>query len=493
MKLLDSAYVSPRTGKRWIPVIGLEVHCQLKTRTKLFCGCEYVFGASPNSLTCPVCTGQPGALPVLNEEALVLAVRAALALGAEVASWSRFDRKNYFYCDLPKGYQISQYDRPYCKGGGIALESGRFVRLARIHMEEDAGKALHDRGEFTLVDLNRAGVPLIESVTEADLQSAAEAQEYLDALKEILQYTGASDCDMEKGSLRCDVNVSVHPPGEPWRTKVEVKNLNSFRYVGAAIEHEIARQVAAYESEDPAQYPVQETRLYDPVRGETRSMRGKESAHDYRYMPDPDLPLVKIDAAFLERQRAHLPELPAARRERYGKQYGLAPLDAGVLTAERAVADYFEAVVRASGRPKEASNWIQNELLRWVGDAELGLARFDELQLRPSELAEVIDLVEKGTIPNQAGRKLLRAMAKSGRPAKVLVKELGLEQVQDSAKIEEWCRTALVGKEKIVADVKAGKDAALNALLGPVMKLSGGSANAALVRETLKRLIAQMG
>ncbi len=471
-------------------MIGLEVHCQLKTRTKLFCGCEYVFGARPNSLTCPVCTGQPGALPVLNAEALALAVRTALALGAEVASESRFDRKNYFYCDLPKGYQISQYDRPFCKGGGIALESGRFVRLTRIHMEEDAGKAIHDRGEYTLVDLNRAGVPLIESVTEADLQSAAEAYEYLTALKEILQYTGASDCDMEKGSLRCDVNVSVHPPGEPWRTKVEVKNLNSFRFVEAAIEHEIARQVAAYETEDPTQYPVQETRLFDHARNQTRSMRGKESAHDYRYMPDPDLPLVRVDAAFVERQRAHLAEPPAARRERYRRQFGLSELEAGVLTSERAVADYFEAVTRASGRPKEASNWIQNELLRWVGDPEFGAVRFDELQLRPAELAEVIDLVGKGTVQNQAARRLLREMAKTGRPAKVLVKELGLEQVQDAGQIEEWCRAALVGKEKIVADVKAGKEQALNALLGPVMKASGGTANAELVRETLKRLIA---
>ena len=475
------------------PVIGLEVHAQLLTRTKLFCGCEYVFGASPNSLTCPVCTGQPGALPVLNEEALALAVRTALALGADVAQESRFERKNYFYCDLPKGYQISQYDRPFCKGGGIALESGRFVRLTRIHMEEDAGKAIHDRGDYTLVDLNRAGVPLIESVTEADMQSASEAHEYLTALKEILQYTGASDCDMEKGSLRCDVNVSVHPPNEPWRTKVEVKNLNSFRFVEAAIEHEVARQVAAYESEDPAQYPVQETRLFDHARNQTRSMRGKESAHDYRYMPDPDLPPVRIDAAFLERQRAHLCEPPAARRERYRRQLGLSHQEALVLTSERAIADYFEAVTRVSGQPKEASNWIQNELLRWVGDPELGLARFDELQLRPAELAQVLELLSSGRIANQAGRRLLREMARTGRPAKALVSELGLEQVQDAGKIEEWCRAALVGKEKIVADVKAGKEQALNALLGPVMKLSGGTANAALVRETLKRLIAQMG
>ena len=482
-------YVSPKTGKRWIPVIGLEVHCQLKTRTKLFCGCEYAFGAPPNSLTCPVCTGQPGALPVLNEEALALAVRTALALGAELASESRFDRKHYFYCDLPKGFQISQYDRPYCKGGGIALQGGRFVRLTRIHMEEDAWKAIHDRGDFTLVDLNRAGVPLIESVTEADIQSAAEAYEYLTALKEILQYAGASDCDMEKGSLRCDVNISVHPAGEPWRTKVEIKNLNSFRFVALAIEHEIARQVAAYESEDPAQFPVQETRLFDHARNETRSMRGKENAHDYRYMPEPDLPHVRLDAAFLERQRAMLCEPAAARRARYQKEFGLTALEAGVLTSERSVADFFESATRASGRPKEASNWIQNELLRWIGDAELGYTHFDELALRPSELAEVIDLVEKGTIPNQAGRKLLREIAKSGKPAKALVKELGLEQVQDSAQIEEWCRAALVGKEKIVADVKAGKSAALNALLGPVMKLSGGKANAQIVLETLKRLI----
>ena len=492
MKLVDSAYVSPKTGKRWIPVIGLEVHCQLKTRTKLFCGCEYAFGAEPNTLTCPVCTGQPGALPVLNAEALALAVRTALALGAEVAPHSRFDRKNYFYCDLPKGYQISQYERPYCTGGGLLLSNGRLVRLTRIHMEEDAGKAIHDRGDFTLVDLNRAGVPLIESVTEADISSAAEAHEYLACLKEILQYTGASDCDMEKGSLRCDVNVSVHPPHEPWRTKVEIKNLNSFRYVEAAIEHEIARQVAAYESEDPARFPVQETRLYDPQRNETRPMRGKESAHDYRYMPDPDLPLVRVDESFVERQRSLLPELPAARRERYERMYGLSPVDSALLTSERAIADFFEAATRASGRPREALNWIQNELLSWVGDAEIGLTRFDELQLRPAELAEVIDLVGKGTIQNQAGRKLLRAMAQTGRRAAVLVKELGLEQVQDSAKIEEWCRAALVGKEKIIADVKAGKEQALNALLGPVMKLSGGTANAAVVRETLKKLIAAL-
>lgn len=487
--LAPTGTISPRTGVRWITVIGLEVHCQLKTRTKLFCGCEYVFGAGPNTLTCPRCTGQPGALPVLNREALELAVRTALALGAEVAPRSKFDRKNYFYCDLPKGYQISQYDRPFCTGGGILLENGKFVRLTRIHLEEDAGKAIHDRGAATLVDLNRSGVPLIESVTEADIASSKEAHEYLTAIKEILQYIGASDCDMEKGSLRCDVNISVHPQGEGWRTKVEIKNLNSFRFVEAAIEYEIQRQIEAYESDDPAQFPVQETRLWDSAKGVTRTMRSKESAHDYRYFAEPDLPPVSVDAAFLERQRSFLPELPAARRSRYRESLGLSVYDAGVLTAERAVADFFEAIVRVSGKPKEAANWVTNEVLRAFSDPEMDARSIDELKIRPNDVAEVIAFVDKGKLNNNSGRTLLRAMMKTGQRAKVLVDELGLAQVQDSGQIESWCRTALVGKDKIIADVKAGKEQALNALLGPVMKESKGSANPAIVKETLLRLI----
>jgi aspartyl-tRNA(Asn)/glutamyl-tRNA(Gln) amidotransferase subunit B len=481
--------ISARTGVRWITVIGLEAHCQLKTRTKLFCGCEYVFGAPPNTLTCARCTGQPGALPVLNREALELAVRTGLALGAEVAAVSKFDRKNYFYCDLPKGYQISQFDRPYCSGGGIALSSGKFIRLTRIHMEEDAGKAIHDRGSATLVDLNRAGVPLIESVTDADISSSKEAHEYLTGLKEILQYIGASDCDMEKGSLRCDVNISVHPQGEGWRTKVEIKNLNSFRFVEAAIEYEIQRQIEAYESGDPAQFPVQETRLWDSAKGVTRTMRSKESAHDYRYFVEPDLPPVAVDAGFLERQRSFLPELPAARRRRYRESLGLSEYDAGVLTADRAVADFFEAVLRISGRPKDAANWITNEVMRAFSDPEMDARSVDELKIRPNDIAEVIAFVEKGTVNTSSARTLLRAMMKSGKRAKVLVDELGLAQVQDGAQIENWCRAALAGKDKIIADVKAGKEQALNALLGPVMKASKGSANPAIVKETLLRII----
>jgi aspartyl-tRNA(Asn)/glutamyl-tRNA(Gln) amidotransferase subunit B len=484
--------VSEKTGVRWIPVIGLEVHCQLDTRTKLFCGCEYRFGAPPNSLTCPRCTGQPGALPVLNREALALAVRTALALGAEVAPWSKFDRKNYFYCDLPKGYQISQYDRPFCTGGGITLPSGKRVRLTRIHLEEDAGKAIHDRGDTTLVDLNRSSVPLIESVTEADLESPQEAYDYLTALKEILQYIGASRCDMEKGELRCDVNVSVHREGEPWGAKVEVKNVNSFRFVQQALEHEIARQIEACESGDPSRYPVQETRLFDGGKGVTRTMRTKESAHDYRYFAEPDLPPVHVDAAFLEKQRSFLPEMPALRRERYQKEMGLSPYDAGVLVADRALADFFEMAARVSKKPKECANWITNEVLRAFAEPEIGVKSVDEMLMKPADLAEMVDLIHRGVIHNNAGRQLLRAMMRTGKPAEVLVEEMGLAQVQDTGQIESWCREALAGKDKIVADVKAGKPNAINALLGPVMKASGGKANPQAVRETLLRLIEKM-
>jgi len=491
-RLRVSGYVSQKTGVRWSIVIGLEVHCQLKTRTKLFCGCEYRFGAEPNTITCAKCTGQPGSLPVLNRDALQLAVRTALALGCTVAEKSKFDRKHYFYCDLPKGYQISQFDQPYCHGGGIQLSSGKFVRLTRIHMEEDAGKAIHDRGDMTLVDLNRAGVPLIESVTEADMESADEAVEYLTSLKEIVQYCGASDCDMEKGTLRCDVNVSVRLAGEKLRTKVEIKNLNSFRFVQAAIEYEVARQVEAYESGDASRFPVQETRLFDPDKNETRTMRSKESAHDYRYFADPDLPPVRVDAAFVEHERTLLPELPAARRERYVNAMGLSAKDAAVLTAERVVADFFEAAVRLSDKPKECSNWIQNELFCLVGDAEFGAQSFADLPVRPHDLVSVLGLIEKGVIQTNAGRTVLRAILKTGRSAKNLVTELGLEQVQDQGQIERWCRDALVGREKIIADVKGGNPNAINALFGPVMKASGGKANAQLVRDTLTRLIAEM-
>jgi aspartyl-tRNA(Asn)/glutamyl-tRNA(Gln) amidotransferase subunit B len=481
--------MSTWTASAWQAVIGLEVHCQLATATKLFCGCRNAFGEPPNSLVCPVCTGQPGALPVFNAEALDLALRAALALGCDIATWAKFDRKHYFYCDLPKGFQISQYDQPFCRGGGIALSSGKRVRLVRIHLEEDAGKAIHDRGPSTLVDLNRAGVPLIESVTEPDLASAAEAHEYLSALKEILQFVGASECDMEKGSLRCDVNVSVRRAGEPLGTKVELKNLNSFSNVVAALDHEIARQIAGYESGDRARFPVQETRLFDAASGTTRTMRSKEDAHDYRYFPDPDLPPFTISRERIERMRSHLPELPAARRKRYRESFGLSEYDAGVMASSRAVSDFFEAVVRHSNAPKDAANWIGNEVLALFAEATSGVKSIDELAFKPFDLAELIALVNGGQVNRPGGRAILRAMLASPKAPRELLRELGLEQVGASPELETWCREALAGKDKIVAEVRAGNDKALGALIGPVMKASGGKASPQAVRDTLLELI----
>jgi aspartyl-tRNA(Asn)/glutamyl-tRNA(Gln) amidotransferase subunit B len=470
----------------WQPVIGLEVHCQLRTQTKLFCGCRNAFGEPPNTLVCPVCTGQPGALPVLGREALELAVRVALAVGADVAPWSRFDRKNYFYCDLPKGYQISQLDRPFCTGGGVELESGRRVEFERIHLEEDAGKAIHDRGTSSLVDLNRAGVPLIEAVTGPDVRSAEEAHEFLAGFRQILQYTGASDGDMEKGSLRCDVNVSVRHPGEELRTKVELKNLNSFAHVEAAIGYELKRQVAAYESGHAV---AQETRQWDPGRAATKSLRGKEEAHDYRYFPEPDLVPVAVGAELLERQRAALPELPAARRARYVEQLGLSPYDAGVLTASRSLADFFEATARLAGSPKEAANWISNQVLRHLKGREVAAETVDELPFKPFDVAELIELVEKGRVSHNAGREILRAMFDRPVGALQLMRALELEQVEDSVELEAWCRGAIESRPDAAADVRAGKDKALGAMMGPVMQASKGRANPGAVRETLLRLI----
>ncbi|MDP6540463.1 MAG: Asp-tRNA(Asn)/Glu-tRNA(Gln) amidotransferase subunit GatB [Planctomycetota bacterium] len=486
-----AAWVSAVTGTRWVGVIGLEVHAQLATNSKLFCSCEVRFGAPPNSLTCPVCTGQPGSLPVLNAAALGLAVRTALAVGADVAAESKFDRKHYFYCDIPKNYQISQYDRPFCTGGGIRLASGRFVRLTRIHLEEDAGKAIHDRGEHTLVDLNRAGVALIESVSEADLETPEEAVEYLEALKEIIRYAGAGEADMEKGQLRCDVNVSVRPEGEAWRTKVEIKNLNSFRHVREALEYEIPRQIEAYESGESARLPRQETRLFDASAGVTRTMRTKEEARDYRYFTEPDLPPITLTEAFVERQRGLLCELPQARRRRYREELGLSEYDARVLTGTREVADYFEAVARLCGRPKEAANWVANDLSRALADPEVAAGSIDELPVKPFDLAELIELVAAGTINTTGAREVLGLMvAGSGSPREI-VAERGLEQVDDEASLEAWCREALEGREQVAADVRAGRTKAIGAVVGPVMKASGGKANPQRVREILLRLIAE--
>jgi aspartyl-tRNA(Asn)/glutamyl-tRNA(Gln) amidotransferase subunit B len=472
------------------PTIGLETHVQLATKSKLFCACANRFGEPPNTLICPVCTGQPGVLPVLNEEALRLGIRAALALDATVANDTKFDRKHYFYPDLPKGYQISQYDLPFSSGGGIALHGiaenrGGFVRLRRIHLEEDAGKAIHDRGDDSLVDLNRAGVPLLEIVTEPDVHSAEQAHDYLTSLKEILRFTGVSECDMEKGSLRCDVNVSIAPAGaKEFGTRVEVKNLNSFAMVKKAIQHEIARQTKVLESGGRIS---QETRTWRDGEGRTEVLRSKEEAHDYRYFPEPDLPRLTITPATIDAIRADVKELPEARRARYKTSYGLNAEEIGTLTIERDAGPYFEELAAASGDPKAAAIWVCGEVNRVRNEKGLTYTNFP---IRPPALAGLLALVKGGKASVGAARQVFDAMAANpNKSAAALLAELGLEQVSDPAAIEAACREALDANAKAVAEYRAGKEKALGAVVGQVMKKTGGRANPAMVQETLRRLL----
>ncbi len=473
-------------GPKLEAIIGIEVHAQLATATKLFCACPNRFGCAPNANTCEVCTGQPGALPVLNEGALALAVRAGLALEAELQPLSRFDRKHYFYSDLPKGYQITQWDRPLARGGRVELGSGESIGLERIHLEEDAGKALHGDGE-TLVDLGRAGVPLIEVVSRPELTSAREACEYVERLREILRYGRISSGDMEKGALRCDVNVSMHHPGAPLGTRVELKNLNSLRHVREAIDFELERQSSLLTG---GQTVEQETRSYDPVAGATRRMRGKEDGADYRYFPDPDLPPIALDTGLLQREAAALPDLPAARRERYISELGLSDYDADVLTRNRELCDLFEDAVRLGGDPKRAANWITND----VAAARAGEKSAPEV-LEREELAgalvELIELVEDGTASTPAARTILaRLLRRGGRP-RALLESLSLEQVSDETDLGAWCRAALAQDPDAAAAVRAGNDKAIGALIGAVMRASSGRADPGGVRRLLTSLITE--
>ncbi len=477
-------------------VVGLEVHVQLKTQTKLFCGCPTDFGAPPNSHVCPVCLGLPGVLPVLNREAFELALRAALALGAEIAPFTKFDRKNYYYPDLPKNYQISQYDLPFSRGGGVAFDAaGREVRIRvhRVHLEEDAGKLLHagaagaDGGfsaEGSLVDLNRTGIPLLEIVSEPDIRSSGEAYGYLTALKQILQYAGVSDCDMEKGSLRCDANVSVRPAGETaLGVKVEIKNLNSFRFVAKALDCEVRRQIGVLQDGGRI---VQETRLWDQAKEETRPMRSKEEAHDYRYFPEPDLTPIVVDAAWLAEVRKALPELPRARQRRFVERYGLPAYDAEVLTQSRELADYFEACVAAQPKAKVVSNWIMGELSKLLNERKCTVG---ELGIPPDRLAELIGLVEAGTVTGKAAKEVFAEMASSGKAPGDIVKAKGLTAVNDAGEIESLCQAAIDANPGPVADYQAGKKAALQFLMGQVMKGSRGKANPKAVMGVLSRLL----
>jgi aspartyl-tRNA(Asn)/glutamyl-tRNA(Gln) amidotransferase subunit B len=476
---------------RYEPVIGLEVHCQLQTATKLFCGCRNRFGDPPNTNVCPVCLGLPGALPVLSRQAVTLALRAALATQCEVQPVSIFARKNYFYPDLPKGYQISQYERPLAKSGHVEITSrrGAFrVRIHRLHMEEDAGKLVHEGMPWSSsksgVDLNRSGVPLIEIVSEPDMHSAEDAHAYLTALKALLVYAEVSECNMEQGSLRCDANVSVRPRGRAeLGTRTEVKNLNSFRNVARAIEHEIARQIATLEAGGAV---VQETRLWHADRGETVSMRGKEEAHDYRYFPEPDLPPLAVSSDWIQEVRRSLPELPAAKRRRFVATYALPEYDASVLTLSRDVADYYEAVARESGDPKAASNWIMTELLRKLKDDPRPLS---ECPVKPRQLAELIRMVGAGTISGTTGKGVFEKMWLSGDAPSAIVEREGLGQVQDAGAIAAVVAEIVAHSPDQVASYKKGKQAALGWFVGQVMRRMGGRANPQLVNELLRKAL----
>jgi aspartyl-tRNA(Asn)/glutamyl-tRNA(Gln) amidotransferase subunit B len=503
--MLESSVVSSAAAKhqetapKYEAVIGLEVHCQLLTATKIFCGCRNRFGDAPNTHVCPVCLGLPGALPVLNREAVRLALRAALATHCTVHPVSVFARKNYFYPDLPKGYQISQYDRPLATEGHLEIPSGagfRRVRLHRIHLEEDAGKLLHEgfpwSSEKSGVDFNRSGVPLIEIVSYPDLRGSEEAHRYLSALRAVLLYAGVSDVNMEEGSLRCDANVSIRPRGEEaLGTRAEIKNLNSFRNVARAIDHEIARQTALVEAGGTV---VQETRLWNADRGETAAMRSKEEAHDYRYFPEPDLPPLSVSPAWIAEVAASLPELPAAKRRRFVSEYGIPDYDAGVLTLSRGVADYFETVARASGNAKTASNWVMNEVLRKLKqDSALGddddvlLAR---CPVPPASLAEMIRLIDAGTISGKIAKDVFERMWTSGEPARAIVEREGLTQVSDEASIRTAIDDVIAVNPAQVATYRRGKTGTLGWFVGQVMRKTGGKANPQLVNDLLKKALA---
>jgi aspartyl-tRNA(Asn)/glutamyl-tRNA(Gln) amidotransferase subunit B len=477
---------------RYEPVIGLEVHAQLRTATKIFCSCPNRFGDAPNTNVCPVCLGLPGALPVLTRQAVSLALRAALATECTVHETSIFARKNYFYPDLPKGYQISQYERPLATNGHVEIPAGagafRRVHIHRIHMEEDAGKLLHEglpwSAEKSGVDFNRSGVPLIEIVSAPDLHSAEEAHDYLTALKAVLLYAGVSDCNMEEGSLRCDANVSVRPRGtETLGTRAEIKNLNSFRNVARAIDHEIARQSALASAGGRV---VQETRLWNADRGETFSMRSKEDAHDYRYFPEPDLPPLVVDDEWLREVRASLPELPADKRKRFVAAYRLPEYDAGVLTLAPEVADYFEAVARASGNAKAASNWVMTEVLRKVKDDDRPLSASP---LPPARLAELIQLVGGGAITGTSAKVVFERMWTGGEDARTIVEREGLAQVSDEGVIESAVAEVIAANPDQVATYRKGKTSTLGWFVGQVMRKTGGKANPQLVNALLKKAL----
>ena len=478
---------------RYEAVIGLEVHAHLQTLTKAFCGCSTRFGDPPNSNTCPVCLGLPGALPILNKRALELALRASLAIGCTIQNRSRFARKNYFYPDLPKGYQISMYELPLALEGELEIETGgekKRIGITRLHMEDDAGKSLHegfpDSDRWSYIDFNRSGVPLIEIVSEPDLRAPADAYAYLTALKQILEYTEVSDCNMEEGSLRCDANVSVRLRGaSKLGTKAEVKNLNSFRYLAHALEYEIERQIGVLESGGKI---VQETRLWNVAAGRTEAMRSKEFAHDYRYFPDPDLLPLSVPEKLSKEIRLEMAELPDAKRDRFLRDYGITPYDAGVLTATRALADYFEAAVKAGAPGKSAANWISTELLRRLNEAGKDI---EGCPVPPSALAELLAKIESGEITAATGKKVFATMFDTGKRAAAIISTEGMMQITDAGAIEKIARTVVAKNAENAAKYRAGNEGVFKFFVGQVMRETRGQASPQVVNDILKRVLAE--
>jgi aspartyl-tRNA(Asn)/glutamyl-tRNA(Gln) amidotransferase subunit B len=492
-KFATESAITPELLAKYEPVIGLEVHAQLLTKTKIFCGCSTRFGDAPNSNVCPVCLGLPGTLPVLNKRAVEMGIRASLALNCTVHDRSRFARKNYFYPDLPKGYQISQYELPLSTGGFIEIEhlgKTKRIGITRLHLEEDAGKSLHDgfphSDEKTYVDFNRCGTPLAEIVSEPDMRSPDEAYAYLTTLRQVLLYTGVSDCNMEEGSLRCDANVSVRLRGSnEFGTKVEVKNLNSFRYLAKALEFEIERHIGVLESGGKL---TQETRLWNQPAGRTEPMRSKEKAHDYRYFPEPDLLPVHVSNAWRNEIRASLPELPAAKRTRLISSFGITAYDAEVLTDSQSLANYFESVVKAGAPGKAAANWMQTELLRRLNDSAKDIAASP---VSPAALAELVSLVDSGKITAAIGKKVFATMFETGRSAAEIVAAEGLGAHVAGDAIEQAAREIIANNPDNVAKFKAGNEGVFKFFVGQVMKATKGQANPQTVNEIVRRLLSE--
>lgn len=475
-------------------VIGLEIHCELKTKTKIFCGCATGFGAEQNTHVCPVCLGLPGVLPTINKRVVEFAIKAGLATNCKINQYSKFDRKNYYYPDLPKNWQTSQYDLPICVNGWVDIDvdgEKKRIRLTRIHMEEDAGKLVHSGTTIkdslsSDVDYNRTGVPLLEIVSEPDMRSAAEARAYMEKIKAIMEYIDVSNCRMEEGNLRADINVSLRPEGsEALGTRTEMKNINSFKNLEDAINYEIERQTEVLED---GGHVVQETRTFDPARGITLSMRSKENAHDYRYMPEPDLPPIITSDETIEKYRQELPELPDARRARLEKEYGLSDYDAGIITSSRAMAEYFDAVVGTGADPKLAANWIMGDLAKNLNEENLDIA---QSPVSAERLGKMIGLIMKDTISGKIAKKVFKEMWTSPDDPEKIVKEKGLVQITDTSAIEPAVDAAIAANPKAVAEYKGGKKKALGALVGQVMKVTRGKANPQMVNQLLAQKLAE--